>query len=598
MLKIIVVYGIICLYKLFSDILEVNMDFNITGGSANAKIWMDNEVERDGILTFDVKMTFDKPEIPEAFKLKFYVPDVDIYSVWSPAVRYDRALGPNWQKRTTHSKLASMMPLHSLVSVDGTNKMTVALSDARTPTSIGTGVCEENACIEWEITFFTVKVAPLNEYSATIRIDTRAIPYYDSAYDVVEWWERECGYAPAYVPEHARLPMNSLWYSYHQQLDVEDIIRECKLSKAIGMDTVIVDDGWQTDDNNRGYRFCGDWEVAPSKIPDMRQFVDRVHETGMKIMLWFSVPFVGTGAKNYERFKDMLLDDTGNTKTYFSLDPRYREVRDFLVGIYATAVKDWGFDGLKLDFIDSFVLKGKSLEYDERRDYTSLEDAIDALMTEATDALRRINPEVLIEFRQSYVGPAIRKYGNMLRVSDCPNDAIKNRQDVVDLRLTSGKTAVHSDMLMWHYDDAVESAALQFVASLYGVPQISVKIARLSDDHKKMLEFYLAFWRQNRGVLIDGKLTAANPESAYSIVCAEKDGKAIFTCYTDVAVDCCAYTETVAVNSSRRRSLLIKGADKKTYRVTDCMGNIVSDGVIDGAICEIDVPLAGMVSVK
>ncbi|MBP3370806.1 MAG: alpha-galactosidase [Clostridia bacterium] len=574
------------------------MDFNIIGGSANAKICVKNEIERDGILTFEVKMTFAEPEIPEPFKLRFYVPDIDMYSVWSPAVRYNRSLGPNWHKRTTPSKLASMMPLHSLISIDGTNKMTVALSDAKTPTSIGTGICEENACVEWDITFFTVKVAPLTEYSTTVRIDTRAIPYYDSAYDVVEWWENECGYLPAYVPEHAKLPMNSLWYSYHQQLDVEDIIKECKLSKAIGMDTVIVDDGWQTDDNSRGYQFCGDWEVAKTKVPDMKEFVDRVHDTGMKIMLWFSVPFVGTGAKNYERFKDMILDDTGNTRTYFSLDPRYKEVRDFLVGIYAIAVRDWGFDGLKLDFIDSFALKGKSLEYDERRDYTSLEDAVDALMTEVTETLRAINPEVLVEFRQSYVGPAIRKYGNMLRVGDCPNDAIKNRQDVVDLRFTSGKTAVHSDMLMWHYDDTVESAALQFVATLYGVPQISVKIAKLSDEHKKMLEFYLSFWRENRDVLIDGRLTASNPESAFSIVCAEKDGKAIFTCYTDVIVDCSVYSKAIAVNSTRGKSLIIKGADKKSYSVLDCMGQTVAKGTVCGNICEIDIPLAGMIVIE
>jgi alpha-galactosidase len=70
---------------------------------------------------------------------------------------------------------------------------------------------------------------------------------------------------------------------------------------------------------------------------------------------------------------------------------------------------------------------GKSLEFDERRDYHSLEDAVDALMAETADTLRGINPEVLIEFRQRYVGPAIRKYGNMLRVKDCPNDAIRNR---------------------------------------------------------------------------------------------------------------------------------------------------------------------------
>lgn len=574
------------------------MEFKITGGNTGANIYIDNQREHDGVLFFDVNMILENDAIPELFKISFNIADVDIYSVWSPKIRSERHIGPDWNKRTTDSRLASWMPVHALVSADGKNRMTVALSDAKTPTSLRSGEREEDACIYWEINFFTVPVAPLEQYKATIRIDTRDIPYYDAIYDVTSWWENECGYHSAYVPEHAKLPVNSLWYSYHQQLDVDDIIKECKLSKAMGMETVIVDDGWQTDDNNRGYKFCGDWQVAQSKIPDIKQFVDRVHETGMKIMLWFSVPFVGIESKVYNRFQDMLLDQTGDKKTYFSLDPRYKEVREYLIDIYAKAVGEWGFDGLKLDFINNFALREKSLKFDERRDYHSLEDGVDALMMQVTDTLRKINPEVLIEFRQSYVGPAIRKYGNMLRVGDCPNDAILNRQGIVNLRFTSGNTAVHSDMIMWNREDTVESAALQFASVLYSVPQISVKLDGLPEDHKKMLEFYLSFWLENRDTLINGKLIAANPESIYSIVCAEKDGNAIFTAYTDTVIDCTPYSKIIAVNSSRKSSLIIKGADGKSYKTVDCMGNILETGSINAALCEINVPLCGMIRVE
>lgn len=574
------------------------MKFEIHGGDQDAKIFIDNQTQKDGVLFFDVEVLFGAAQVPKEIQIAFETPCIDTYSVWSPRIHYERYLGPNWAKRTTSSRLASGMPLHMLVSSGGKNRMAVAVSDAKTPMNIRSGVCEENACIQWEINLFTVPVAPLKTYKATVRIDTRDIPYDDAIYDVTTWWENECGYAPLHVPEHARLPMNSLWYTYHQQLDVEDILRECVLSKALGMDTVIVDDGWQTDDNHRSYLYCGDWEVASSKIPDMKDFVRRVHQTGMKIMLWFSVPFMGTMAKNYERFRSMLLDETGNRKTYFALDPRYKEVRDYLCGIYVKAVREWGFDGLKLDFIDTFALKGKSLEYDERRDYQALEDAIDVLMTDVTKALRAVNPEILLEFRQAYVGPAIRKYGNMLRVSDCPNDSILNRINTVNLRLTSGKTAVHSDMLMWHPQDTVESAALQFVGALYSVPQISVKLATLPQEHRDMLAFELSFWRAHRDILLDGKLWAKNPESGYSTVCAEKDGKAILTSYTDPLVDCGGYSELIAVNASPHAALVCKGADGKHYRVVDCRGNTVREGTVCGALCEIEVPLAGMLFVK
>lgn len=575
------------------------MEFHIKGGSPNAKIGIENQVERDGIVTFDVVVNFDQPEIPEKFTVRFDFPSVDVYSVWSPSVRYDRFIGVTWKKKVSPSRLASWMPLHALVSADGRNRLTIAVSDAKTPTEIASGVHEHNAEFVCEIRFFTIKVAPLTEYRATVRIDLRDVPYYDTIYAVTDWWENECGYVPAPVPDQAKLPVNSLWYSYHQELFADEIVKECALSKPLGMDTVIVDDGWQTHDQGRGYVTCGDWQMAPNKFPDMRKFVDDIHALDMKVMLWFSVPFIGKEAKQFEHFKDMLLSDTKIAKDVYVFDPRYKEVREYLIDKYVCAVRDWNLDGLKLDFIDSFALsEGKALEYDEKRDYQSLEEAIDVLMIDITNALRAINKDILIEFRQSYVGPAIRKYGNMLRVGDCPNDCFRNRHNIINLRFTSGKTAVHSDMVMWHYDDTVESAALQLVSIMYSVPQISVRVARLSEEHKKMLDFYLHFWKENRDTLMDGKLLAANPESGYSIACAEKDGKAIFTSYTDIIVDCRAYNEVIALNSSRSKTLVMKGANGKKYTVLNCMGETVSEGVLCGDLCEVAVPLAGMICVK
>lgn len=573
------------------------MDFTIHGGSNTAHITLENERNIDGILFVDVKLTTQTPEIPTTFSVVFHFPATESYSVWSPSLRYERALNPNWWKRPTASRLTSWMPLHTLVSPAGKNRLTIALSDAKNPTAIETGIREEDALWEAEIKFFTGKVAPLTSYCATIRLDMRAIPYYDSIYDVVKWWETVVGPA-APVPETARLPMNSLWYSYHQELDVEDILQECALSKPLGMDTVIIDDGWETDDTHRGFAYCGDWEVSAAKIPDMKDFVDRIHSLGMKVMLWYSVPFVGIHSKNYARFRDILLDVDGEGHTTFCLDPRYPEAREFLMGVYTKAVTDWGLDGLKLDFIDSFSLTGKSLEYDARRDFQSLEDAVDHLMTQIIHTLRALNPDIMIEFRQSYVGPAIRKYGNMMRVSDCPADAMRNRVDTVNLRLTSGNTAVHSDMLMWHPEDTVESAAMQIVSALYSVPQISMKIKTLNDSHKKMLAYYLAFWRNNRETLLDGKILAANPESCYSQVCAEKDGKAIFTAYTNPVIDCAAYNEIIAVNATAHNTIVLKGAAKKIYRVVNCMGEELTHGIVQEVFAEISVPLSGMVFVS
>jgi alpha-galactosidase len=314
----------------------------------------------------------------------------------------------------------------------------------------------------------------------------------------------------------------------------------------------------------------------------------------MKVMLWYSVPFMGKYTDKYNTFKDMFLEGSGNDTDFFGLDPRYKEVREYLVDIYRKAVNEWKLDGLKLDFIDSFVLKGKSLEYDEKRDYQSLEDAIHALMSEVKTALTQINPEILIEFRQSYVGPSIRKYGNMLRVGDCPCDILKNRIGIINLRMTSGKTAVHSDMIMWNSEDTAENAAMQFASILYGVPQVSVRVDKLSEEHYAMLKYYVSFWKEWKEVLLNGKLTAMNPECNYSLARSTLGEKSVVSAYTNPLVEI-ETEQTVAVNASMHKSLIIKGAAGKSYKTVDCMGNETESGIVLSALEELKVPTAGMI---
>ncbi len=569
------------------------MNFKVTGGNENAVINLDENRIGD-IIYLNLSIELKTPEVPKPVFLTWNFSASDCVSTWNPSLLDIHGLAFDWSRLTVKSRLASWMPVQELISKNGTNKLCIAVSDVDTPISIKTGICEENATLACEIEFFTLPTSPTDKYSAVIRLDMRDIPYYDSIRGTAEWWENECGYESAYVPDAAKMPMDSLWYSFHQMLDKDEILKECRASKEIGLETVIIDDGWQTDDNNRGYAYCGDWQVAPKKMGDMAELIEKIHSIGMKVILWYSVPFMGIYTEKYKEFEGMFLECSGDDKTFFGLDPRYKKVREYLVSIYKNAVKDWKLDGLKLDFIDSFVLKGKSLEYDEKRDFQSLEDAIHALMTDIRSTLVAINPEIMIEFRQSYVGPSIRKYGNMLRVGDCPCDILKNRIGIINLRLTSGKTAVHSDMIMWNAEDTTENAAMQFASILYGVPQVSMRVDKLSAEHYAMLKYYVSFWKEWKEVLLEGKLTAMNPECNYSLACSTLGNKSVITSYTNPLVEITT-EQTVAVNASMHEALIIKNAEGKNYKTVDCTGEETASGVIAAQIEEIPVPTAGMI---
>jgi alpha-galactosidase len=411
----------------------------------------------------------------------------------------------------------------------------------------------------------------MKDYEVLIRIDRRPLKV-ESALDEAEKWWSELGFKSAPVPEHATLPMYSCWYSFHQRTIPDEIVAECERAKALGMDTVIVDDGWQTDDNSRGYAFCGDWQIAKSKIPDMKDFVDRVHAPGMKFMIWFSVPFVGFSSKNFERFKGKYLY-TNKRLNACVLDPRFKEVREFLVDTYVSYVKEYGWDGLKLDFIDSFRLDEESSTDYDAMDYISVEQAVEALLCETYEALTKINPDILIEYRQSYIGPVVGQYGNMFRVTDCPGDPLLNKTHSLDLRMNSGDRAIHSDMLVFNENDTLEGVAYQLYAIMFCVPQISVLLDKISAEQRALVTHYLAFWREHRKTLLSGKLDVRGHDVGYTMAQSTKDGECVAVLYHNVSYSAQKDVTTYLFNSSGYDGVIVELEADAECEIYDILGN-------------------------
>jgi alpha-galactosidase len=343
---------------------------------------------------------------------------------------------------------------------------------------------------------------------------------------------------------------------------------------------VIIDDGWQTLDASRGYAFTGDWE--PERIPDLAGHVARLHQIGMKVILWYSVPFVGMQSKAWSRLEHKLLYRLERGRRCGVVDPRYPEVRDWLITTYERAVREWDLDGLKLDFVDRFVTKPETPRGAENgRDIASVQEAVHRLLADVMDRLRRIKPDILIEFRQAYVGPLMRVYGNMFRAMDCPADHVRNRISVVDIRLLCGETACHGDMLMWHMDEPAESAALQLLAVFFAVPQISVRLDRLPAPHAEMLAFWMEVWNRHRDVLLYGELSARSPELNYPLVTARTDDQLVAAAYGDLVVPLAADApgRILLIQANRQDRLVIDlEADlgERQIDVRDCRGRLVS----------------------
>jgi alpha-galactosidase len=560
-----------------------------------------------GLDVVTVKLSSAKPETPPQFSVRWAIPSHDVTGTWTPGRHFDKGLRPDWARsRLEPSMFARGAPVTCLFGSDDHNVSTFALSNARDTILSGAGVREEDGRIYNEAAFFSERHEKLSEWSVQLRIDRRPVPYYTALGEVAAWWAVQPGYAPARVPEPARRPMYSTWYNYHQSLDPKALLEELAVARKLGFESIIIDDGWQTLDSQRGYAFTGDWQ--PERIPDMKGFVAACHELGVKVLLWYAVPFIGTRAKVAAagRFKDKTLRLEERMGAWV-LDPRYPENRTYVIDTYRRALRDWGIDGFKLDFIERFTADDKTvLEARDGRDLASVNEATDRMMTDVLAELGRLRPEVMIEFRQPYIGPLIRKFGNMLRAGDCPNSYLANRVKTVDLRLLSGQTAVHADMIMWHPGEPVERAALQLLNILFAVPQVSVRLKEIPADHRAMLSFYLAYWNANRAVLLDGKLEPQSPASNYPMIVASAGDKQIVGRYGDSVVRLSASRPRKKIDvvnaTSAAEVVLSPDADLGTYRYTisDCQGRTVKTGQVrlrKGALA-LPVPPSGLLALE
>ena len=537
--------------------------------------------------------------------LDVHFPFVNMHSCWTPCPHGNpkslRNKGiPEWWPHYD-SQISQVAPVGCFYSQDGENRLGFALSDANESVKVHAGAYEEERVGRIRMRLFSEPTASRTEYKGTLRLDRRDIPYFEAIEGMASWYEVLMNNQQMPVPEAALEPVYSTWYSFHQNLSQQEIEDQCRLSSEVGCKTIILDDGWQTDDNNRGYKFCGDWQVAESRFPDMRGHVERVQAMGMKYILWLSVPFIGQGCKIWDEFKDNLLFYSEQNQTG-TLDPRYPQVREYLINTYCRVVEDYNLDGLKLDFIDEFnmaMAEGSALEVDPQRDTQSLSEAVDSLMMGVREALTAIKPDIMIEFRQRYIGPMIRKYGNIFRVHDCPNDSVMNRMSIMDLRMFSGNTAIHSDMFIWSNEDTVESASLHFINTLFSVPQISPDMKELSEEHLKMTKHWLEFWKINRELLLNGKLKSAYPEMQYPLIESQLGNKKIISVHARIITDIfnTDEQEVILVNGSMEDSLFVKLPKEACFGVTvfDCLGNEKYCKHIDqeGSMMELNVPESG-----
>ena len=567
----------------------------------NAQVSTRTLAEKETEYTFE--LTWDAKDTENGkVRILWELPCVGAQYMWHPDARIRRVLDSDWRQKH-QSMLTGSAPLAVAFNGADENVCAFAASEVRRVAALHLGAHDEDNTLRAEFTMNLEQFCgqpPRTQIR--IRADFRRVPFYQAVKDACRWWNETLQIRPLPAPGSCFKPLYSTWYNFHQAVTAEKIERECALAKQLGMDTVILDDGWQSEHDGPGYGHTGDWNVCAEKFPDIAGHVRRVHALGMKYMLWYSVPFIGYHAKNFARFEKKLLRRVERNECGV-LDPRYPDVREYLIGIYERAVREYGLDGLKLDFIDQF----EDVEHtplQPEMDYACVQAAAERLLHDVTERLRAIRPQIMIEFRQRYIGPEMHRFGNMFRVGDCASDIVTNRVCIADLRLMGDGAATHSDMLTWNDGESVEDAALQILNSIFGVIQFSQIIEKMPESHLRMTRFWLDFARENEKTLLHSDFILQEPQFLYPVLRAQDARTAIIGVYAPnkIVVLDGAHTRLKIINATKAEEIYLRFARPCAARVVirNAMGDIVrtQERTFGAGIETVDMPCSGLVELE
>lgn len=299
-------------------------------------------------------------------------------------------------------------------------------------------------------------------------------------------------------PEAAFQPMWCAW-GFGRKFVPAQIERALPMVRKLGFGWVTVDDGWQEAE--------GDWRPVRSKFPrgdaDMRALVDRIHAAGFKAQLWWAPLAVDPGTDLLRRRPEVVLQTAeGGTQKItwwdsFYLCPAYEPVRQDARDFVVRALREWDFDGLK---IDGQHLNAAPPCYNPRHGHRRPEEGYEGVpgfFQTIYEAARAVKPDALVEIcpcGTSYSFFTL-PYLNMAVASD-PTSSWQIRTKGKTLRALLGQAAVYFGDHVELSDGGTDFASTVGVGGVIGTNFVWPPAGRRRVDLTPEREQLFARWVQ------------------------------------------------------------------------------------------------------
>ncbi len=510
------------------------------------------------------KLAVKVPGHSGIMQMRFSVPILDMHGYWVP------------ESRTPSTKIVWVIesksagqrafPFIAFFNSRQINRLSAGLTNLTDDARILAKMNQEKCTYD-----ITIEVAlGKDSQDFELVIDQRPQVWTDSLAD----WRKALALPLPEFPEGAWEPVFCTWYAVHAAVTQDWVEKNAEVASRLGFRTLIIDDGWCFDVMKRvspetistWYEMIGDWFLSEKKFPDFENHRKRVQAMGMKYLLWVAPFLIGAKSELYKQLADIVKPEYH--EGCYTFDSSRKEAAKLLLGKMKHVIQDYGLDGLKVDFLDYIF---PNMEEPRGEDTTHF-------IQELARTIREVKKDALIEFRQAYATPGMLAYGTQFRAGDVPFDFIDNFHRLAQIRISVGDgVPVHADPAYWHPQESPVNISRHMIASLAGVPMLSMDLLAISETEQKIIRHWLGFYQAHRETFNYGKwdVTYHQSGTAYAMVSNERESIIILHDSARIGEALAKAAKHVFVLNLSPDELPLAGAKTADYE-----GKASADGII------------------
>ena len=193
-------------------------------------------------------------------------------------------------------------------------------------------------------------------------------------------------------------------WGYRQNFTPEQVLGKIDRVKQLGMKSIILDDGWAPNH--------GDWIPDPVKFPkgdeDFKKLINKIHENGLKVWIWWLPGYVDSLSKVATQHADWLVKNKdGSVHPSYALCPAYKPVQEHYKKLVQKFAAEYKLDGLKLDFQEINSAPPCYNPAHHHKDPYDSYYSTPGLFKNIYQTAVKYNPDMLVEYCSCGIPPSI-----------------------------------------------------------------------------------------------------------------------------------------------------------------------------------------------